>query len=201
MLIQINNIEYNFIEESTCLVPEEEELGLAYLTIPGTMCNRFKKECGYLGKIPHYDEYETADIIKGSDHDCYNADTQIVLMHWLFQKQRKYKLEYRGLDPYWLFHDSFHAENDVYGMEVTGINSRIEHERLLEGAEFAKSKGVFIKPETAAKLIENWKNRWKFHERENFAVLKASEFIPFFQDSMDAEQFEIYLEYQTFKFT
>ncbi len=184
-------------------MPDEENLGLAHLLIPGAMATRFAKECGpqhdsgrYL--LPRYSDLEEMDgVSKHSSHECYNADTQIVLMNWLFAKRRKYKLEYQGLDPFWLFHDSFHAENDVYSNEVNNIYSYVERTRLLEGAEFAQSKGVFMLPETVAKLDANWRNRWKFREQNTMTPLQVHEFYQFMTPE-DQEQCDFYIDCGTF---
>jgi hypothetical protein len=176
MRIQINNIEYNFIKQGSDYLPDDENLGLAHLLIPGRMADRFRRECGnstvttpdnqrILYPFPHYDGDEMDYVPTNSDHQCHNADTQIVLMNWLFDKKRKYKLTYYGLDPYWLFHDACHAENDVYCNEVSGINSCTEHFRLIEGADYAKKRGISMTGQTLHLLKQNWDRRWRSQER------------------------------------
>lgn len=198
MKIQINNIEFNYWNQGSDLMSDKENIGLAHLTIPGNMSKRFAHECGIKDDgrfiIPHYDYDDMKNHVEfGSDHDCYNSDTQIVLMHWLFQKQKRYKIDYSGLDPFWLFHDSFHAENDVYSNEVNNIYSYIEYQRLLEGAEFAFSKGFEMQPETLAKLNATWSSRWKFREGKNFTPFKYWDFNKF-MDKEKQDELEILIE-------
>lgn len=187
MKVQINNIEFDFHYQGSHHVDDEDNLGIAHLLIPGPMSVRFARECGEDGMLPHYAR-EDEKVNKESSHDCYNTDTQIVLMHYLFKKQRKYKLEYCGLDPFWLFHDSLHAQNDVYGNEVNNIRSHIERDRLLAGAEFAASKGVHILADTVMKIQDAWHSRWSFWERSSMAQLKGWEFQRF----MTPEQVEVF---------
>lgn len=187
--IVVGNIEYEYIHGATGIVSEQEELGLSYITIPGAMSDRFRKECGFKDEVvnrlifPHYDRDQMFDVPRGSDHECYNSDTQIVLMHWLMNKNRKYKLKYFGLDPFWLFHDSFHAKNDVWGFEVQGIWSNVEWERLLEGAEYALKNGISISAETVAKLDAAWDNRWRRFENGNHQRFNYEEFNKFLKRS------------------
>lgn len=202
MQVQIDNIIYNFINQSSDHLQDSENLGLAHLIIPGPMCKRFAKEVGHQtpeGKplIAHYDSHDMQDISLGSDHECYNSDTQIVLMSYLFGKRRKYELDYYGLDPFWLFHDSFHAKNDVWGGEVQGIWSGLEYERLLQGAEFAKSKGVLMLPETIAKLSEAWVSRWKWNQIGSIHPFKERDFYKFLSEE-DIDQLDFYLDCGTF---
>lgn len=202
MKIAIDNITYNFIQQGSDHMLDEENLGLAHLIIPGPICKRFVKEVGLKtdgGKplIPHYDEYDMENLHLGSEHECFNADTQIVLMDYLFAKRRKYKLDYYGLDPYWLFHDSFHAKNDVYNGEMGQVDSSLEYERLLQGAEFAKSKGFEMQPETVAKLDANWKSRWKYRESSNMTSFKYEDFNKF-MDEEKQEQTKMFIACGTF---
>jgi hypothetical protein len=155
----INNIEWTFSYMSNEMLPDEENVGIADLIMPGKMFDRFAKECG--GMIPYYDREQYLDYKGCSDHACYNSDTQIVLMHHLFKKRRKYKLDYNGLDPYWIFHDSCHAENDVYCDDICCISSDNEMQRLIDGAERAAKHGIYMLPETAFKLREAWDPRWR----------------------------------------
>jgi len=197
MRIQINNIEFNYWNGGSDHLCDEQNIGLAHLTMLGTMAKRFAKECGYDGCIPHYEKEDMSNVTANSDHDCYNPDTQIVLMHWLFDKKRNYKLDYQGLDPFWLFHDSFHAENDVYSYQVNNIYSNIEYYRLLEGAEFAFSKGFEMQPETVAKLDANWKRRWRGREGSNMTSFKYEDFNKF-MDEEKQEQTEMFIACGTF---
>jgi hypothetical protein len=184
MKVQIENIEFNFKQCGSDLLRDEDNLGIAHLIMPGKMADRFAREND--GLIPHYDEEETRDA-RGSEHECYNSDTQIVLMHWLFKKRRKYKIDYYGLDPFWICHDSFHAKHDVWGMEVQNVYSRLELERLLQGAERAKKLGVGMTADTLIKLQTRWKSRWTFWEGNKYIHFNMTEFYKY----MDDEQREI----------
>jgi hypothetical protein len=183
MLVTINNIDWRFEYNGNDAVGDEENLGIANLFIPGPMMKRFIKECGNDGIMPHYDREDAASLdsyTSGySSHACWNSDTQIVLMHYLFNKRRRYKLTYEGLDPYWLFHDSRHAINDVYGYEVSGVYSGVEAERLVEGAELAKKSGVYMRPQTACKLLGGWRSRFKSREGSSMQDLTYRDVIKF----------------------
>lgn len=204
MKIQINNIRYNFIKQGSDHLPDDENLGLAHLIIPGSMADRFRRECGHdricvpdgrsVYPFPHYDEYDMQDVSSRSEHNCFNADTQIVLMNWLFEKKRTYHLDYYGLDPYWLFHDACHAESDVMGYAVWGINSYTEWTRLLEGAEFAKKHNISMKAETLILLENAWRARWKYQEGSRMTEFKPTELTKF----MSQRQAKIYFRYQEF---
>ena len=184
MLLQTNNITWRFNYQGSDLLSDEDNLGIAHLIMPGNMAWRFSKECGWNDNvIPHYDLEDMDQISKGSDHECYNSDTQIVLMHWLFNKRRKYTLDYNGLDPFWIFHDSLHAQNDVSEYQVGGIYSTIEKQRHLDGAEYAKQNGVYIKADTVLKLEETWARRWRMREGNSFIRLDREEFRPFIHEN------------------
>lgn len=198
MLIQIQNITWDF---NPLRFYDDESLGLAYVGIPGGMLKRFINECKWneARVPPHYDPYDEEDL-KGygthSIHECYNTDTQIVLMNWLYNKRRKYTLEYRGSDPFWIFHDHQHSQYDVWGgVEVGGIYSCIEKERLLQGAEMAKDHGFFIQPKTAAEIVEAWTDRFKFRERDSMTMMTERDFYPLLQDNKAREEFSQLLEY------
>lgn len=201
MKLQINNIEFNFRQAGSDLLSDQENLGIGHLIMPGRMAQRFRKECGWSeGQIPHYGRYETEDA--GSDHECYNTDTQIVLMNWLFDKRRKYKIDYYGIDPFWICHDSFHAQNDVYCNEVGYITSWIERERLLQGAERAKELGIGMLADTVLKLQRDWQGRWKhFEDRSSITPLDIEAFYPYLRDDTEREIAEFWAEcpeiYQT----
>lgn len=205
MKVQINNIEFRFFNQGSDLLPDKDNLGLAHLTIPGRMTDRFRRECGLtelinnrqIYRMPHYDICDTQNMLKSSEHDCYNSDTQIVLMHWLFNKRRKYRLDYHGLDAFWLFHDSLHAENDVYSFEVDNIRSGLELQRLMEGAEYAYQNGVRITGETLAKLYANWRSRWYFREGERMAKLNVRDFFKY-TSKRQANIADRYIEYGTY---
>jgi hypothetical protein len=180
MEVQVNNITFQFRNQGSDLMRDEENLGLGHLLIPGPMGRRFLKECGWDNRVlPHYDSDDMDRLHIGSAHECYNTDTQIVLMNWLFDKRRKYKLEFYGLDPYWLFHDSMHAVRDVHCYEVSGITSWAERERLLEGAEFAARNAVYITADSVIKIAQAWSRRWKFWEGTNSAPFKMADMFPF----------------------
>lgn len=198
MWVQIENINYNFVYQSSNVLPDEDNIGLAHLLIPSPMAERFRKECGWKDNeimcIPHYGSEEMeSSYIKGSQHECYNSDTQIVLMHWLHNKRRKYHLEYQGLDPFWLFHDHFHSKHDVSGYEVGGVTSRIEKTRLMQGAEYAFENGIYIKPETVAKLDGAWNSRWKLWEGNGMTALDTHEFYQFMEPE-DVDEVEELIE-------
>ena len=189
MKVEVENITFNFKKTGSDLLPDEENLGISYLFIPGTMLLRFKNE--FYG-IPHYDEEEEKDAKDQSIHQCYNTDTQIVLMSYLFDKKRKYKLDYHGMDPFWICHDHFHAKNDVYGGEVNGINSYTEKQRLLQGAEYAKEKGIYISVDTVMKLDRMWRGRWQIFEGDRMEKLRGWEFAPYMKKK-EKEILEMYL--------
>lgn len=100
MRFRTENIEWNFTKGGNDHMSDEETLGMAYLWIDTGMLKRFKREAGLKDEatnrllIPHYDLEQTIDATE-SNHQCYNSDTQIVLMHWLRKKQRRYKLSYQ----------------------------------------------------------------------------------------------------------
>jgi hypothetical protein len=174
---------------------------MGYIGIPGGMLNRFIKECAWNpgDKVPPHEDPYLADDYKGysthSIHECYNTDTQIVLMNWLYDKRRKYKLEYRGDDPFWIFHDHQHSQHDVYGYEVNGIYSYIEQQRLLQGADMAKDFGYFIKPKTAAEIVMAWRDRFHFAERDSMTVMTEKDFYPLLQDNSAREEMSQIIEY------
>lgn len=191
MILKINNIEFSFKNQGSDLMSDNDNLGLGHLIIPGPMCKRFAKECGD-GLIPHYDREQTDDVRGLSEHECYNSDTQIVLMNYLFNKKRKYKLEYYGLDPFWICHDSFHAQHDVYGGEVQGIRSGIELERLFQGAERAKELKIGMTADTLIKLQANWKLRWRMWEGDRTTPFKMWEFYKYLRNDEEREIAEWY---------
>ena len=95
MLITVQNITWDF---NPLRFYDDDYLGMSYIGIPGGMLNRFIKECAWDPGVkvpPHEDPYFAEDY-KGygthSVHECSNTDTQIVLMNWLYDKRRKYKL-------------------------------------------------------------------------------------------------------------
>lgn len=184
MLITVQNITWNYSEPGYY---DEDVLGMSYMGIPPSMLKRFIKECGFEeGVPPHYDPYDKEDlkaqIKEGSEHECYNADTQIVLMNWLHDKRRKYNLDYRGVDPFWIFHDHCHSQRDVYGYEVSGIYSYIELQRLLEGAEMSKHNGIWVKPETVNGILNAWKPRFHYQEQSNICPISESDFSPLMRE-------------------
>lgn len=190
MEVIIENITWNF---QNLNYYDDEDLGLAYVGIPENMMKRFIKECRWdedLKVPPHYYEEDLDSF--GSDHECNNADTQIVLMSWLHDKQRKYQLDYRGNDPFWIFHDHCHSQNDVYGNEIRGIGSHTEYIRLLEGAEMAKDQGFFIKSETVAGIIKAWKPRFNFQESNSIQQISEVDFY-LFMTKESINQIEFYL--------
>lgn len=187
-VIQIQNITYNFYKSGNDAMDDTSNLGLASVHIPQLITKRFAKECGWNdGVIPHYDEDETNDAKSISLHDCYNADTQIVLMNWLFDKKRKYKLDYYGMDPFWLFHDALHAQNDVHSYEVCCINSYVEKQRLLDGAEYAFKNGITMTADTIIKIGRDWRSRWRSQEQNSMEKIEISEFYKF----IDQHEIEI----------
>ncbi len=192
MLLQINNIEFNFKQCGSDLINDQENLGIGHLIMPGNMAKRFAKECACNDQpqIPYYEIDETQ--YAGSDHECYNSDTQIVLMNWLFDKKRKYKIDYYGIYPFWICHDSFHAQNDVWSYQVSGINSWIERQRLLQGAERAKELGIGMLADTLLKLDTNWISRWKWTESNSLEPLKISEFYKYLRNDSEKEIYDFY---------
>jgi hypothetical protein len=159
MEIRIENITWNFQPLSKW---DEERLGLAYVGIPENMMKRFIKECRWKEDLkvpPHYYE-EDLETLDGN-HECYNSDTQIVLMNWLHDKKRNYKLDYRGSDPFWVYHDHCHSQGDVYNYEVGSIYASTEHYRIIEGGEMAKHYGIYIQPQTIVDIIGAWDNRFR----------------------------------------
>jgi len=183
MLITIQNITWNYSELSQY---DEEHLGLSYVGIPDNMLKRFIKECAWDSDLkvpPHYYEEDLESMTGG--HECYNADTQIVLMNWLNDKRRKYNLDYRGSDPYWVFHDSCHSKSDVYGYEMSPVNADLEHCRLFEGAEMAKHNGIYIKPKTVIEIEEIWDHRFG-NQSQKF---NGNEMVPYMSE-LGAEEYE-----------
>lgn len=122
----------------------------------------------------------------GSEHDCYNSDTQIVFMNHFFNMKRKYQVPYRGMDVYWLFHDSRHAICDVYGNEIDGIYSYTEHERLIQGAELAKMYGYSMNGLTLLNLELQWKSRWIFSEKSSMQKFDSNYFYKMLSDQEKA---------------
>lgn len=175
MKLKIDNITWTFEPYNDYDI--DDSLGLAYVGIPPNMLKRFIKECCWDDNNkklpPHYFDGDEEYIIPGDEHECYNSDTQIVLMKWLGEKQRKYELSYRGSDPFWIFHDNRHSRWDVYGYEVGGITSYTEYQRILEGAEMAKHHGIFIQPQTVAGILKDWNSRFN---REGTSKHSISEF-------------------------
>lgn len=196
MIVQVNNIEFNFSFAQHLIEPNDDRGSIFNLDIfiEPKMLKRFINECSWNDHkcLPHYDrnDMEHVDLVTG--HHCYVPDTEIVLMNWLFAKKRKYKFDFKALDPYWLFHDSFHAQNDVYSSEVCPINSYIEYCRLIQGAEFAQSKGFSIMPHTVIDLMKTWDKRWEDDER-NYQKFHASDMFNF-MDEEDIEQVHIWDE-------
>jgi hypothetical protein len=160
MKIRVENITYNFGRYNPQF--EDVHLGDANLGIPYNMLKRFIKECGFEGILPHYSSWDMEFIEKDSTHNCVNPDTQIILMHWLHDKRRNYKLDYNGVDPYWIYHDYCHSQGDVYSYEVGHITSWKEHYRLMEGAEMSRHYGHFIKAETLVEINKAWGPRWDY---------------------------------------
>lgn len=180
MKIEIENITWN-VKKLNEYDKWDEFLGMSHLGIPENMLKRFIKECaweGYSGIIPHYDSLDMLNV-DISDHDCINTDTQIVLMNWLHDKRRKYKLDYRTDDPFWIFHDHKHSQNDVYRFQVSGITSTTEYTRLMEGAEMAMHYGTLIKPQTVIDLLNAW--HFRFRGEVHAFDLEIKHFEPFFK--------------------
>lgn len=184
--LTVNNITFNYVHHGSDILNDAENLGIGHMLIDRRMLKRFIKACDLDKLIPHYDQYETADALGASTHDCWNSDTQIVLMHWLFEKKRRYTLDYYGLDPYWVYHDARHAVKDVYGFEVYGINSYVEYSRLIDGAEFAQHNGVYMSTDTLVKLNKAWYGRWRFLEGSRMQKFEYQDFKPY----MELEDFE-----------
>lgn len=185
MEIKIQNITWNFNRYNQW---DEDFLGFSYVGIPPNMMKRFIKECKWDDDIrvpPHYFEEDLENLDLGSEHECWNADTQIVLMKWLHDKRRNYQLDYRGGDPFWIFHDHCHSQNDVHGYEVSGIYAYTEYVRILEGAQMAQDHGILIKPETAIEVIKAWQPRFGSRDQQ----ISERDFYPFFKDERE-EEFE-----------
>lgn len=195
-LITIDNITFDYeVSDSEGYMSDEENLGFNFMTFPPSMVKSFLKNMGNevtdeRGRrrlwFPHEDDYSVNDFTPGSEHDCYNADTQIVFMNHFFNMKRKYQVPYRGMDVYWLFHDSRHAIKDVYGNEVSEIYSHIEHERLIEGAELAKMHGFSMNGLTLLNLEINWKSRWKSREANSMQRFDANYFYKMLNDTEKA---------------
>ena len=185
MILQIENITWNV---HLLNYYDEEFLGSSYLGIPENMMKRFIKECGTDKVPPHYDIDDEVGLNSKYGHECYNTDTQIVLMNWLHNKQRKYQLHYRTNDAFWICHDHFHSKNDVFSFEVSGIDSYIENERLCQGADLYKKLGHSMLASTLIKLQEVWNSRFRFRERENITPLDVTHLLKCLSD----EQLNIY---------
>ena len=192
MEIKIQNITWNF-QPYSHWDEFQNTLGMSYVGIPFPMLKRFIKECGWNDHVkvpPHYFQEDRENLYYGNEHDCYNTDTQIVLMNWLHDKRRNYKLEYRGEDPFWIYHDHCHSQGDVYGYEVSQIYASTEHYRLIEGAEMAKHYGIFIKPKTIVGIINEWDNRF----RNESVKIRLHEFESYMKEE-DYEHAEMLLQY------
>lgn len=200
--IKIQNITWNFDKVSEDFL----QLGIGYanMGIPQNMLKRFIRECGWEAyrswndkkAVPHYDDYMTEDALEqakqDSEHECYNSDTQIVLMKWLHNKRRNYTLSYQGEDPFWLFHDNRHSKWDVYSDEVSNITAHTEYQRILEGVEMARDHGVLIQPKTAVGILNAWQPRFGAHAHQ----ISERDFWPFFQGERE-EEFEMELIYHS----
>lgn len=187
-LITIENITFNYYNALDAFghVPEEENLGLMMMEFPEDMVRTALREIGIKGKygkvLPHMDSYD--EVYKDSSHECVNADTQIVFMNHFFEKRRKYhNVNYTGMDVFWLFHDSRHALEDVYGAEVNRIYSHTEHERLIEGIELANMHGYSMNGLTLFNLERAWSGRWRFWEGTNFQKFELNEFYKKLKDT------------------
>lgn len=204
-LITIDNITFDYeVSDSEGYSSDEENLGLNFMTFPPSMVKSFLKSMGNevtdeKGRkriyFPHEDPYRVNDFTPGSEHDCHNADTQIVFMHHFFSMKRKYQVPYRGLDVYWLFHDSRHAICDVYGNEVNGIYSHIEHERLIQGAELAQMHGYSMNGLTLLNLELQWRGRWKFQEGSSMQKFDSGYFYKMLSD-MEKARYDILADFE-----
>ena len=202
MEIIIDNITWDF-QGYTRWDDFDDILGMAYVGIPFNMMKRFIKECQYdedLKVPPHYFQedidYLWCDGDTMGTHDCYNTDTQIVLMNWLHDKQRKYRLEYRGEDPFWIYHDHCHSKGDVHRYEVNNINSHVEHYRIMEGAMMAKHYDIYMQPKTALEVVKAWDGRFRFGEGEGRQYMTASDISSCLKDDEAKEEFEFLIETQ-----
>lgn len=186
-LITIENITFNYHNalDAFGYVPEEENLGLMMMEFPEDMLRTALREIGIKGEygkvLPHMDTHE--EIYKGSSHECFNADTQIVFMNHFFDKRRKYhNVNYTGMDVFWLFHDSRHALEDVWCAEINQIYSHTEHERLIEGIELANMHGYSMNGLTLFNLERAWSGRWRGWEGTNFQKFEVNEFYKRLKD-------------------
>jgi hypothetical protein len=164
---------------------DDERVGSSAIGIEPNMLKRFINECRWSDDLkvpPHYYKEDLENLCIKSTHDCVNPDTHIVLMNWLTNKKRKYKLDYRADDPFWLFHDYCHSQGDVYSYQVNNINAFVEHYRIIEGAEMAKHYGYLIKPATVEGIINEWSGRF----RGESTKIYISDFEPY----MSKEDFE-----------
>lgn len=202
-LITIDNITFNYeVSDTEGYLPDEDNLGFNFMTFPPSMVKSFLKSMGNEvtdenGRrrlyFPHEDPYSVNDFTPGSEHDCNNADTQIVFMNHFFNMKRKYQVPYRGMDVYWLFHDSRHALCDVYGNEVCCINSSVEHERLIQGAELAQMHGYSMNGLTLLNLKLQWKSRWNSQEGSSMQKFDSGYFYKMLSD-MEKARYDILTE-------
>jgi len=161
-------------------------LGEPSVKIPKNMIKRFVKECKWneLNVPPHYHQ---EDLNNGldfkSDFIMDNPDSLIVLMNWLHKKKRKYVLDYKGTDPFWIYHDYFHSKNDVYGTQVNGITGHVEHARIFQGLAMAEEAGVMPKVETLAQLCKSWERRFPeiYLNKEDFHIYIKEEELEMFE--------------------
>lgn len=187
--IQLDNITFNFKQRSFEWEIGADGLGGSLVGIPYKMVKKFYKDEGFDKTIPHLGREETSAVLKSREEFmCYNTDTQIVLMKWLNSRTKKVTLDYHGDDPFWIYHDYCHSNNDVYGSEVSNITSYTEWQRILEGGELALSRGHGPKASTIYNLMEEWEARFSFRERPNSMTTLS---IGDARHIMETEQFEL----------
>jgi hypothetical protein len=137
MQVQIKNLTIDF---STT---EAEFSGGSYLTIPSNLMEEFMEDCS--GCQYGEDEFAQAQEDKeenGEWQELYtsNTDLQIIFMAWALEQDNNISFEYEGDSLFWLYHDYYHAINDVTGIEIY-VNGQLEAERHYQAIGMLKERG------------------------------------------------------------
>jgi hypothetical protein len=180
--IKIQNITYNFKDVTEF---DSDWLGYSAIGVPHTMIQRLIKESGF-ECLPGDSDLKSSDFTKDKDEifECYNTDTQIILMNWLHEKRRNYVFDYNGTDPFWIYHDHKHSQKDVYSHNINPIDSRTEFERLLDGAEMAQHYKHHITAKTVCEIANEWGPRFsRFESPNRITEFNEYDFTPFMRKS------------------
>ena len=156
-------------------IEETDGIGGTVLTIPSNHIIGMKRdgyyiEAEYNGKTfqipPHTDIYDYKDYynisVNSEIHESVNIDLHIVYFKWLLSKKKKYIVDIKCHNLYWIFHDICHG-NDVAGSEVCCLSASLEQYRLDEAIELMVEAGYtpnFTEYEIEM-MEESFWNRWK----------------------------------------